>query len=61
MIPFPPFVFPLYRSSKETLQNKAFLLGYYLTTYFYHVIKITCLGQIKEKQTFIKRLNLLLK
>uniref|UniRef100_A0A8B9S2J6 Uncharacterized protein n=1 Tax=Accipiter nisus TaxID=211598 RepID=A0A8B9S2J6_9AVES len=25
-------VFPLYRSSKETLQNKAFLLGY-LTTF----------------------------
>uniref|UniRef100_A0A8C3Y4R3 Uncharacterized protein n=1 Tax=Catharus ustulatus TaxID=91951 RepID=A0A8C3Y4R3_CATUS len=33
-------VFPLYRSSKETLQNKVFLLGYHLTTYFAHVIKI---------------------
>uniref|UniRef100_A0A8C5JAS9 Uncharacterized protein n=1 Tax=Junco hyemalis TaxID=40217 RepID=A0A8C5JAS9_JUNHY len=33
-------VFPLYRSSKETLQNKVFLLGYHLTTYFPHVIKI---------------------
>uniref|UniRef100_A0A8V5GUF6 Uncharacterized protein n=1 Tax=Melopsittacus undulatus TaxID=13146 RepID=A0A8V5GUF6_MELUD len=33
-------VFPLYRSSKETLQNKAFLLHYHLTTYFPHVIRI---------------------
>uniref|UniRef100_A0A8C3NZL6 Uncharacterized protein n=1 Tax=Cyanoderma ruficeps TaxID=181631 RepID=A0A8C3NZL6_9PASS len=33
-------VFPLYRSSKETLQNKVFLLGYHLTTYFPHAIKI---------------------
>lgn len=32
-------VFPLYRSSKETLQNKVFLLGYHLTTYVPHVIK----------------------
>uniref|UniRef100_A0A8C4UEV2 Uncharacterized protein n=1 Tax=Falco tinnunculus TaxID=100819 RepID=A0A8C4UEV2_FALTI len=33
-------VFPLYRSSKETLKNKAFLLGYHSTTYFPHVTKI---------------------